>query len=292
MRGRIAWIVAVPWLAFTAVRATGLDGPVGHPLVSAVAFTPYALLTAGIPVVLALLLRQWAPAAVSGAALVVLAVIVLPRAFGGNDPPPLSELRSITVMSVNLQYGLGDVETVMRIAERRDVDAIALQELTPEAVERFRGARVRGRFPVQDLASEEAEGGEGVIATREVPRDVEVVSVHPVPPTTRARVRQWREVLEALPPAREDGKVRILAGDFNATLDHAELRSVLGRGYEDAAARTGNGLAATWPVGRRLLPVTIDHVLFPQGGFAWDYSRHRIPGSDHRAVVVSVSLPD
>ena len=57
--------------------------------------------------------------------------------------------------------------------------------------------------------------------------------------------------------------MRGLAGDFNATLDHAELRRVLDRGYRDAAEQAGVALRPTWPTGKRILPtlVTIDHVL-------------------------------
>ena len=68
--------------------------------------------------------------------------------------------------------------------------------------------------------------------------------------------------LRALPPATPDGRLRILAGDFNATLDHAELRRILDTGYQDAAAQVGAGLHGTWPRDRAFPPpVTIDHVL-------------------------------
>ena len=63
----------------------------------------------------------------------------------------------------------------------------------------------------------------------------------------RPNMAEWRADLRALPPATPRGAVRILAGDFNATLDHAELRRVLDRGYEDAADEVGHGLRATWP---------------------------------------------
>ncbi len=89
----------------------------------------------------------------------------------------------------------------------------------------------------------------------------EVASVHPPAPVNGERVAAIRHDLREL-PAPEAGVVRIVAGDFNATLDNAELRRLLDRGYEDAAAELGAGLEPTWPVGgRRRLPVTIDHPL-------------------------------
>ncbi len=55
---------------------------------------------------------------------------------------------------------------------------------------------------------------------------------------------RWRSQLSALPPPGADPV--ILAGDFNATLDHAAFRRLLDLGYADAASQVGNGLAATW----------------------------------------------
>ena len=46
----------------------------------------------------------------------------------------------------------------------------------------------------------------------------------------------------ALPGSDGRGDVQILAGDFNATLDHRELRALLDRGYDDAADAAGEGL--------------------------------------------------
>ena len=54
---------------------------------------------------------------------------------------------------------------------------------------------------------------------------------------------------------------RVLAGDFNATLDHAVFRDVLRLGYADAALQVGQALTPTWgPPGRRAV-LTLDHVL-------------------------------
>jgi endonuclease/exonuclease/phosphatase (EEP) superfamily protein YafD len=102
----------------------------------------------------------------------------------------------------------------------------------------------------------------------------------------------WRGDLRALPPATPGGPLRILAGDFNATLDHAELRRLLDTGYQDAAAEVGAGLKGTWPHGRRLLPpVAIDHVLADARCGVRSFSVHTIAGTDHRAVLAELVLP-
>ena len=67
---------------------------------------------------------------------------------------------------------------------------------------------------------------------------VHLACVHaapPKPPWSPGATARWRSQLSAL-PAPGDGPL-ILAGDFNATLDHAEFRRLLRRGYADAAAR-------------------------------------------------------
>jgi endonuclease/exonuclease/phosphatase (EEP) superfamily protein YafD len=95
-----------------------------------------------------------------------------------------------------------------------------------------------------------------------------------------------------LPAAAPDGPLRILAGDFNATLDHADLRRVLAGGYEDAASVVGAGLHATWPEGRLVPPtVAIDHVLADERAGVRAVSVHTLPGTDHRAVFAELVLP-
>jgi endonuclease/exonuclease/phosphatase (EEP) superfamily protein YafD len=121
--------------------------------------------------------------------------------------------------------------------------------------------------------------------------DVDIVAVHTQPPLRR-RIDLWDADLRSLPAASPDGVVRILAGDFNATLDHAELRRLIDTGYEDAAATVGEGLKPTWPHGRRIPPpVTIDHVLADARCGVRDVTIHTIGGTDHRAVFAELVLP-
>jgi endonuclease/exonuclease/phosphatase family metal-dependent hydrolase len=83
----------------------------------------------------------------------------------------------------------------------------------------------------------------------------------------------------------------VLAGDFNATLDHAPFRQLLRLGYADAALQAGNALAPTWgPLGRPAV-ITIDHVLVDRRCAVLASSVHAVPGTDHRAVYAEVQLP-
>ena len=86
--------------------------------------------------------------------------------------------------------------------------------------------------------------------------------------------------------------MRILAGDFDATLDHAELRDVAGGGYEDAGDVLGSGLRTTWPSDPRTrLPVTIDHVLADACCAPHSLDTFPMAGSDHRALLGELALP-
>jgi endonuclease/exonuclease/phosphatase family metal-dependent hydrolase len=131
---------------------------------------------------------------------------------------------------------------------------------------------------------------------------VEVHSVHPDPPAPESG---WAAGLQAQPPAHPsaraqpsagtDSPLRILAGDFNATLDHVELRRLLRTGYRDAAAMVGRGLVPTWPYyGHRVAftpKVTIDHVLVDRGIGVRDFDAVTVPLTDHRAIIATVLVP-
>ena len=74
---------------------------------------------------------------------------------------------------------------------------------------------------------------------------------------------RWSAAWRACPRPAPSDRPGCWSGDFNATLDHAELRDVIDRGYRDAGDETGDGPDAA--PGRRATscrrPVTIDHIL-------------------------------
>jgi endonuclease/exonuclease/phosphatase (EEP) superfamily protein YafD len=123
---------------------------------------------------------------------------------------------------------------------------------------------------------------------------VQLACIHAAPPKapwSPGATARWRSQLSAL-PAPGDGP-RILAGDFNATLDHAQFRRLLRRGYVDAASQAGHGLSLTWGPrpGRRPALLAIDHVLIDPRCAVVTTSAHRLTGSDHRALYAELRLP-
>ena len=308
MRVVVAWLLVALCGGWVALRLLGLER--GYPLVPLVAFTPFVAAAAVALVVVVALLRQRGAAVVATVLAVVLVGTVAPRAVGGPSDADGPELR---VLSVNMQLGTGSADELLALVRRERVDVLSVQELTPRLARELDAAGLGELMPEQVL--EPVEGGVGIglysrvpLAVASAPGDrrnplviagvavegvppVEVAAVHPPPPVRRA-LPAWRRDLRALPPATPDGALRILAGDFNATLDHAELRRLLDTGYVDAADEVGAGLKGTWPRGRRFPPpVAIDHVLADDRVGVRAFSVHTITGTDHRAVLAELVLP-
>lgn len=310
----LAGALAAPPVLWALARTFELDA-VGHPVVAAMTLTPYAAALAPIAVIAAVLLRAWPIAAVALAATGTLAWAVAPRALdGGHRASADAQGTAITVMTANVYGDRGDMRAVARLVRERRVDVLSLQELTAEGVGRLDAAGIRTLLPGRVLDPRPRASGTGLMARwalRPVGRPppltgaaepeaalrlpdgerLRVRAVHPIPPTTAERVREWRRHLRELPGPSARDVPRLLLGDFNATLDHRELRRVLDRGYHDAADATGDGLRPSWPVGRRLPPITLDHVLVPDAYLVRRVSLHEIPGSDHRAVIAELVGP-
>jgi endonuclease/exonuclease/phosphatase family metal-dependent hydrolase len=210
-------------------------------------------------------------------------------------------------------FGRADVEVLVARVRQLGVDVLFLQELTEDAVTRLkqaglddvmpfalvdlrggsRGSGIYSRFPLSEGPAVATVHMAQPTALLELPNGytVELICTHPVPPSLgHTGATRWRADLAALPPP---GKLpRVLAGDFNATLDHAAFRDVLRRGYLDAGLQTGNALTPTWgPPGRNAL-LTLDHVLVDRSCAVLGYSVHVVPGADHRAVYAEIQLPE
>lgn len=117
-----------------------------------------------------------------------------------------------------------------------------------------------------------------------------IVAVHAVAPRVEAMTR-WQSDLKWIADQCPAGDF-ILAGDFNATIDHMAALGVDGGDIgncRDAATRTGTGATGTWPASYpELLGAPIDHVMAsanwePTGSLVLDAA-----GSDHRALLVQL----
>ncbi|SIO87343.1 endonuclease/exonuclease/phosphatase family protein [Nocardiopsis sp. JB363] len=315
--GRRTWVtvlvalVAAGFVMYALTRALGLER--GFPLVPLLAYAPLVLSASPVALVAALLLRRWWSAAAVLIAGVLLATAVLPRAFEDGVMTP--EGPTLRLLTLNVYFGEVSPEHIVDLVREHEVELLTLQEATPElsaglneaglgdllphTVDRSApgagGGSVHSVYPLTDLGEPGQDLGSlgmphAALEVPETSRPLEVVSVHPMPPQGSDTMTLWRDGLRALPPASDD-TVRILSGDFNATLDHAEMRGLLDRGYADAADRLGMGFTGTWPVGGTLPKATIDHVLVDDRVSVDDLEIMDVPGSDHRALVTGLTLP-
>ncbi|MEW9548962.1 endonuclease/exonuclease/phosphatase family protein [Nonomuraea sp. NPDC050783] len=306
----MSWTAVTPFVLWAAVRVSGFEP--GWPWVPVVAYTPYAAGAAALGGVLALALRRVAAGGAAFWAVVVLAAAVLPRTLA--DGGPRAEGPALRVLAVNLLMGRADTAELMGLVRRWRPDVLTLQEFTPGAMRRLEAAGVREELPYAVSRAREGVGGSAVYARHPLTAGatiqyggfrqarawlwhpggarVEIVSVHPCAPKRPARQTCWQAGLDALP--RGGATPRVLAGDFNATLDHLPVRALLTAGYVDAADVMGRGLAATWPQEgstQRFPGVAIDHVLAGGGTAVRDFRVLSLRHTDHRPVFAELRLP-
>jgi endonuclease/exonuclease/phosphatase (EEP) superfamily protein YafD len=307
---RLRWVLAGALVAWTLVRVLGLER--GWPLVPLLAFTPYVAPLALLVTAVAAWRRWWVGAVVCGACTVVLLALLAPRAIPNRAPADAPGVR-VRVLAANVAANQPAAGEVIAAIRRWDVDVFSAVELSPGVVAAYQRAGVEDLFPSRALEARPGYAGTGLysrlpltpapelvgtafaFAAAELhapgAAPVDLMAVHPLAPTDGDATAQWRRDLRLLPGTGK-GQARVLAGDFNATFDHAEFRRLVGRGYRDAGEQAGVGLRPTWRVGESLPPtVAIDHVLADRRIRVVAARSVAIPGSDHRGVIADLLLP-
>ena len=312
----ISWAVAGGLATWAVARVAAVDRvhraeTVAVPVVSltpqVAAFAPFAAL--GLR-----LARRRGPAATAALAATALGLMVRPRRIPRPQPP--AEGSVLRILSANMFFGEGDAEVIVARVREAGADVLCLQELTADAVTRLKlagldelmphtllelrgskpasaGSGIYSRFPLGEGPAVEPSMMAQPTALLELPdgEEVELICVHPCAPGVRrwGGPTRWRTELGALPPP---GKLpRVLAGDFNATFDHAVFRDLLRLGYADAAQQLGKALVPTWGIPGRGAVLPLDHVLVTPGCAVRAFSVHPVPRSDHCAVYAEIQLP-
>lgn len=296
-------VLAVLFVALAALRLFGIDG--NRYTTALLALTPYWTAGGMLLGIVALAMRHWWIGVGVVAVAVALVAALLPRMVPATQPPEVG--RHLRIMSANLFLGRADAKTIVELVRDNRVDVLNLLELTPREAGELERAGLFDELPYRVFQPVSGGAGSGIAArypltelslagpsqlrqpSARVDLDgvpIEVVAVHLIPPTTSAGT--WKSETTRLP--RPGEPVRILAGDFNATLDHATFRRLLDGGYADAADRTGSGFSPTWPSRGFLPPVTIDHVLVDARVTVNAYRVLELPGSDHNAVYAELSI--
>ncbi|GAA1013602.1 endonuclease [Acrocarpospora pleiomorpha] len=308
------WALLVPFAAWAVLRLTGVEPKFRWS--QAVSFTPYVAAAALLPLALAVALRRWPPALAWLAVVAMFAVIVLPRALPSGNPD-VSGPR-VKVLALNAFNGTVDADALMAAIRAIRPDVLILLEYAPwlayaltergisellpnrvgEPLEDAWGSAVFSRHPLRPGDTPiPGEGPAQIPAVVTLPggQELDVVAVHACAPSSGWRVGCWEPSIRALPPAPAGGRLRVLAGDFNSSLDHAVLRELIATGYRDAADVMGKGLTMTWPYYEQppFFPkVAIDHVLADRRIAVLGFDAFALPHCDHRATLTELALPE
>ena len=290
-----------------AARLTGWEpGPIAW----LVSLMPWVTLACVIPVAFAMLARSGRLTVAAVLPLALCVAWVAPLCAADGAPADATAAPVLRVATINLTFGQADADAVVRLVVDRSIDVLALQELTPRAVEALREAGLDDAMPYSEVRAEQGFAGTGLwsrqpfaaaesldeLESRAVRVEISVAgaplaiyAVHPMAPGV-ADHSLWVADMGALAAllTPRDGAV-LVAGDFNATRDHRSFRALEDLGFVDAADEAGAGFLPTFPEGRLPMPiVAIDHVITRDAPLiAVDVATVAIVGADHRALVVT-----
>ncbi|CAL9526010.1 endonuclease/exonuclease/phosphatase family protein [Streptomyces sp. enrichment culture] len=306
-----AWCAALLFAGVSVVvgcRVADSDGIT--PVPQLLAFLPWLLAPTAAGLLLTLLARWWTGAVWGVALLGLLAWFVEPYGRTGEPAgPPVAQVR---VLTSNVEFGQGTDALIAAVRDEKP-DLVFVQECEytcDAALRRELAARYPHRQAVEGGGSEGSvilsafplEAAPGVPGTMGMPGAVADVRghavrlqlAHPMPPLPD-QVGLWRKELAAVRDAvaapGDRGTPTVLAGDFNASQDHAAFRRILDTGLGDAARLAGEDRTPTWPA--KTLPVfgtQIDHVLVSEDFAAHGARFLDLAGTDHRALVVDLTL--
>jgi endonuclease/exonuclease/phosphatase (EEP) superfamily protein YafD len=285
------------------------------PFAQLVAFRPQGLVVVLLLGLVMLVRRGWriAAALVVGLALTG-AALTAPREVSDGDPPPAGT-RELTIMVANVLGGGADAGAVAKVIQERKPDLVSLPEAQVDVREKI-NAHLKGLVyngytqqpndsavsatsvlvssslgAVRFSTDQPATSFGHIVITGGRLGELRLIAYHGYPPLPD-EVTRWKQDLEVLKGWCAQDPPTIVAGDFNATTDHADFRQALGSNCRSVAPSVGAGLEGTWPSDRPAMARTqIDHVLVTRGLLPGRFTTYRIEGSDHRAVVATVSVP-
>jgi len=264
-------------------------------------------------------------ALVAALALTANIVVVLDRGVGTATLPAKTDA-SVRVMTWNTAGDATAADTIAQTAVAMSADVVSLPETTIETGEQVAIAMRELGQPMWAYHTEYGTDGwaadsttllispslgdyaviassqDGSSNTSTVPSVVAmptsgegpiIVAAHAVAPREDA-MAGWRHDLQWLADqCAEDGV--IMAGDFNATVDHMARLGTDGGDLgqcRDAAVTTGNGAVGTWPTSLPALAgAPVDHVMASAGWAATGsvvLSSLDGSGGDHRPLVVQL----
>jgi len=252
--------------------------------------------------------RRWRSVALVG-------LLVLPNAhpllpYWPSTTEPGEPRPSITLLSANVYGRNHDYARFLELVEHEQPDAMLLLEIDAQWVQALRA--LSADYP--HIVAEPRDGPWGIAFLSRLPlsraeivslrgapavdvrvdpaegRSLRLIGVHLQSPTSRARAGERNAQLADLAArAATVSEPLVVTGDLNVTPYSPLLAHWLERsGLTDA--RSGRGLAVTWPTFLPLLGIPIDHCLISEHFIVGDQHRGPAFGSDHYPVITRLFL--
>lgn len=236
----------------------------------------------------------------------------------GDGAAPRTEPQRVRLVSANVRATSANAGPLADELARLQAGIVVLQEVTPRHLAQLDSAGVLAPYPYNAVMPDRGAGGLGVWSRYEL-SDVEwldavgelqlrawvdllggkrlrLYAIH-APAPVPEKIDRWRTWFSAMAveSSREIGAHHhpvVLAGDFNATVDHRRFRRLLRSGLRDSALAAGKGWQMTWTAYWRRLPglFRIDHVLVSHNTLVERYEVGRPIRSDHRPVFVELAV--
>ncbi|MER5772495.1 endonuclease/exonuclease/phosphatase family protein [Streptomyces sp. NPDC001985] len=310
-----AWLAGLLLSAPTVVaacRVAGVDGMT--PIPQLLAFLPWLLVPAGAALLLALLKRRRAQSVWAAVVLAVIGWFVRPYDTGLADTPSGRVVAQLEVLTSNVEFGNASralVETV----RREKPDLVFVQECAETCSDALAAEIPRADYPHRNVVEGPMASGSailskyplrtapGIRSTLAMPgsvaeiagKEVHLQLAHPLPPIPGG-VDAWRGELGRMRDYATGVKdaPAIVAGDFNATPDHAAFRRILDAGgLRNSADLGGAARTPSWPtMVSRPLGAQIDHVLISREFSVRGARFLELGDTDHRSLLVRLDLHD
>nr|WP_280513716.1 endonuclease/exonuclease/phosphatase family protein [Streptomyces purpureus] len=303
-----AVLLLLPPAVVVACRLTGTDAVT--PVPQLLAFLPWLTLPAALATALALAARHRPTAAAAATVLALTAWYIQPYGpdTSGAHGPTTARLR---VLASNVEFGRATPH-LLDTVRREHPHLVLVSECDRPCAHTLRTA-LRTTHPHHTEVAADGSSGSLLLSTYPLThptvlpgvmgmpgataligeRDVHIQLAHPMPPLP-GQIDLWKTELGHLRDLAHDrrGRPTLIAGDFNASQDHAAFRDLLDAGdLHDAARLAGATRTPTWPQTGALPPyVQIDHILLSDH-FSVDTVRFLdLPDTDHRAVLADLAL--
>jgi endonuclease/exonuclease/phosphatase (EEP) superfamily protein YafD len=230
-------------------------------------------------------------------------------------PPAETDVRGeephLRLMLLNVNAANTNHSAVARAIDEGDADVVVLEEITPAWIAglsthlaSYRFAHYQPRVDCFGIGLLSRIRGTDCVTTYIGPDEIPslvarvpvgaqiltVVATHPLPPANGRYSRSRNGHLAALPDAMADlARPLVLIGDLNTTAWSHHFSRLL-RDADLRNSQQGFGHQRSWPAGRMLMGISIDHLLHsPEIGIA-DRRIGPAVGSDHHPVTVDLVL--